>query len=209
MYIKMAGGPLIQKKRYGNIHDYIIIFDEVPDEIKLPEFDKNVWVSIQINKDLDLKKFRDILKGFHTHRFYRNKKRHLFFNTIAKERLPVYNPVIRMHEHITVKLNVGGQKLKVKSTHGNSWRHLSGGVNCFEKPENAVRRELLEELGIKHDGKITFLSSKLMKINIPILEKPIMTKMYYYSIDLDNVPSININKEELSQVKIGNSFISA
>jgi len=200
-------GPLIHKRKYGNIYDYIIIFDSVPDGDVLPEIGKDVWVSLQINKKLDLSKFKCILKGYHTHRFYRDTKYHLFFNNPAKQRLPVYNPVLRMHEHVSVKLLVGDQKLKVKSLYGNSWRYISGGVNCFEKPENAVKRELREELGISYSGEIHLLSSKYIKMNIPILNKHIKTKMYFYLIKMEKLPSITVDKRELSQVKLGDKIL--
>jgi 8-oxo-dGTP pyrophosphatase MutT (NUDIX family) len=199
--------PLIEKKRYGSIYDYIIVYDFVPADVKLPEFEKDVWVSIQINKKLDLSKFRNLLVGYHTHRFYRDKDYYLFFNDSAKDRLPVYNPMLKLHQHINVMITVDGKRLKVKSRYGSSWRFVSGGVHSFEKPENAVRRELKEELGIQYDGKINFLSSKIIKMSIPVLSKPIKTQMYYYSIELDKLPKLIIDKEELSQVKLGDMII--
>jgi hypothetical protein len=203
----MVTSPLIHKKRYGNIYDYIIVFDEIPSEVKIPTFDKDVWVSIQINKKLDLNMFRPYLIGYHTHRFYRNKGYFLFFNSAARERLPVYNPTLRLHQHVTIKILIGDKKLKVKSRYGNSWCHVSGGVHLSESPEDAVRRELLEELDIVYTGEINLLSTKMMKINIPILDKPIKTEMYYYSIYLDSLPDIKMDKEELSQVKLGDLIV--
>ena len=44
-------------------------------------------------------------------------------------------------------------------------------------------------------------------MNIPILDKPIKTMMYYYSIKLDILPPITIDTIELSQVKLGNNIL--
>ncbi len=200
--------PLIEKKRYGSIHDYIVTFDFMPDVIKLQQFEKDVWVSIRINKKLDLDKFKHILVGYQSHRYYRDKRYFLFFNNAAKNRLPVYNPILKLHEHVSVNISIAGKKLKVKSLYGSSWRCLSGGVHYLEKPENAVRRELKEELGIHYDGNIQKLSTKIIAMKIPVLSKPIRTQIHHYFIELDSLPDIKIDKEELSQVKIGNMLIN-
>ncbi len=206
---KMDEGPLIEKRRYGTIHDYIVTFNKVPSIVNLPTFDKDVWVVIKISKSLDLKHFRPILKDYFTHRFYKDNNYYLFFSREAKMRLPVYNYNMKLHEHINLKIIIGDQKLKVKPKYGSSWVFLSGGVRYMEAPEDAARRELYEELGIKCDSKLTLIKTKIMNMNIPILSKPIKTMMYYYTLTLEKLPDIKLDKTELSQVKLGNMIVCA
>lgn len=203
----MDEDPLIEKRRYGHIYDYVITFNKIPSKFDIPIFDSDVWVAIKINKSLDIRPFRVILKNYSTHQFYRDNNYHLFFNKSAKMRLPVYNHNLKLHEHVSLRILVGDQRLKVKPRYGSSWVFLSGGVRYMEKPENAVKRELYEELGIKCDAEFVLMKTKIIHIRIPILNKPIKTMMYYYSITLDSLPEIKLDKTELSQVKLGNTIL--
>lgn len=195
----------IEKRRYGTIYDYVITFEN-ESSLDIPEFAADSWVSIRINKALKLDYFKPILAGYSTHRFYRDPNYYLFFNKSAKECLPIYNPTLKLHEHVSLKIKVGNQSLKVKSRYSNSWRILSGGVKYKESPDDAVKRELYEELGIICDTPI-LTHTRQFNMSIPILNKPIKTKMYYYHLELDSLPDIKMDKNELSEVKLGNNII--
>lgn len=195
----MVEEPLIQKKEYGYIYDYIITYDFLPINNNLPETIKDTWICIRIHKSLNLLAFKNIIKNFSTHKYYKDNKYYLYFNCAAK--LPYYNPIKNTHEHINLKIYINDKLLKIKPKYANRWYPLSGGVEENETPNDAVKRELFEELGIVSDD-IKFINSKKININIPILYRPIKTIMYYYVLRLDKLPKLVINKDEISQIKL-------
>jgi NUDIX domain len=199
----------VQERLYGITFDYVVVFDDYPDE----KFDSSLlgvkkWISVKVRKSLDQNRFNELLANYCEHVDYTDKRYILYFNQDAHIKLPRVQPSSGVHEHVNIKLSVMGQLLKIKPRYAKNWYNVSGSVELGEEPENAAKREIHEELGF-HVGDMKFIKTKKMFIKIPIVDKPIETMMYYYDVQLNELPNLVIDKKEIGQVKLGNLLISA
>jgi hypothetical protein len=197
----------IQEKNYSSIKDYIITINNYDiSEINATKFTHPSWVSIRINKKLDSRKFKELLFGFSTHPNYWDKNYYLYFNRDAYKRLPKIDKQLKVHQHVKAKIYVGDSLLKVMPKYSNNWYDVSGGVELDEKPEDAIKREIKEELGFEVN-EVEYVRTKSFTMNIPILQQGVKTLMHFYKTSLGEIPSIKINRGELKSVKIGATII--
>lgn len=67
-----------------------------------------------------------------------------------------------------VVINSKKQLLWARRTHQNSWQFPQGGLKNNESPEDAMYRELHEEIGLrKNDVKLIYTSDKWYKYKLP------------------------------------------
>lgn len=198
----------IQEKNYACIKDYIITVNSYDiADISATKFSHPSWVSIRINKKLNVNRFKELLFGFTTHPNYWDKNYHLYFNRDAYKRLPKIDKQLKLHQHVKAKIYVGENTLKVMPKYSNNWYDVSGGVEIDEKPEDAVKREIKEELGIDID-KVEYVRTKSFTMNIPVLQQGVKTMMHFYKTYIAEMPNIKINKHELKSVKVGDLVIA-
>lgn len=225
----------VTKRIYGNTFDYVIVFDKYPqcshtgdssqcfcqddcsscqcnyqnsqhDYFDSSILDEDRWISVKVNSALDQSKFSDLLKNYKTHSEYVNNEYVLYFNEHSHSKLPKIQPSSGIHEHVDVKIIVKGQSLRIRSTCSKYWYNVTGSVELDELPEQAAKREVHEELGIQLES-VKFLKTKIFYMKIPIIDKPIKSMMYYYQVELDELPTLVVDKKEIAQVKLGSVMI--
>lgn len=201
--------PIVEERSYGVTHDYVIIFDEYLDaDFNSKILRAKTWISVRIHKSLNRYKFYPILRGYNMHPQYTDKNYAIYFNKLAYKGLPKINPANKIHEHINVKLMIGGQILKLKPKFARNWYNLSGGVELGEAPVDAAKREIFEELGVHIETQeLVATRTKKMCIKIPVVDKPIDTLMYYYELNMDTLPTFKVDKKEISQLKLGGEIL--
>lgn len=194
---------VIEWKPYcGNQKDCVItINSEDISDIDLDQIKYPSWLSVRVNKRVNLNAIQPLLSRLYKHPHYKEKYYHLYFNYDAFIRLPKIDNNI--HNHVRVIVLVGDKKLKVMPKYSNNWYNISGGVELGEEFDKAALRELKEETGISKVDEIKYLKTEFINIKLPILKRAIKTAMHYYLVKIneENV-QVQINKKELKDFKL-------
>ncbi len=99
------------------------------------------------------------------------------------------------HEGALVATYVGDDVLLLRASYRRSWNFPGGGVQHLEKPEQAARREVQEEIGL-------LVPTLKPKGNIVGYWEGRRDSVHYFELRLDQLPVLHIDHREIVEARL-------
>ncbi len=100
------------------------------------------------------------------------------------------------HLGALVAIRTGGDLLLVRASYRQTWSLPGGGVKKGETPEQAARRELMEEIGLETDVPL-----RLAKVLTGVWEgRP--ERVHFFELRLPVLPALRLDNREIVQARL-------
>jgi 8-oxo-dGTP pyrophosphatase MutT (NUDIX family) len=96
----------------------------------------------------------------------------------------------RPHRGALVAIHVGGKLLLVRSSYRAEWNFPGGSIRRGETPEDAARRELVEEIGLADPALLPAGEASGIWDRRP-------DRVHFFELRLDELPTLRLDNQEI------------